>query len=123
MGSFLDKPKTEKISESGTGNDLKYGLSAMQGWRIEMEDAHTSIIGLPKQGLESWSFFAVFDGHAGSTVSKISSTKLLESILNADEELFNELAEIYSKKQEDKLDDDKESAIQTKASISIDKEK
>lgn len=96
MGSFLDKPKTEKTTDHGQGNDLRYGLSAMQGWRIEMEDSHCSIIGLPKSGFEQWSFFAVFDGHAGGTVSKFSSKELLNSILNADPELFDELASIYS---------------------------
>ena len=97
MGSFLDKPKTEKTNEAGQGNDLTYGVGAMQGWRIEMEDAHTHLIGLPLAGLEDWSFFAVFDGHAGSTVSKYSSTELIHSILNADPELFNELVLLYSK--------------------------
>ena len=94
MGSFLDKPKTEKSNESGHGNDLSYGLSAMQGWRIEMEDSHRSIIGIP--GLPSWSFFAVFDGHAGSTVSKFSSEELLSSILHADPDIFTELGHLYS---------------------------
>ena len=94
MGSFLDKPKTEKTNDHGQGNDLRYGLAAMQGWRVEMEDSHCSITGLP--GLENWSFFAVFDGHAGGTVSKHSSKELLQSILDADPELFAELAQIYS---------------------------
>lgn len=95
MGSFLDKPKTEKTNESGQGNDLSYGVGAMQGWRIEMEDAHTHLVGLPLAGFENWSFFAVFDGHAGGTVSRYSSKELIYSILNADPELFNELALIY----------------------------
>lgn len=96
MGSFLDKPKTEKTNDHGQGNELRYGLGAMQGWRIEMEDSHSAFIGLPKPGLEAWSFFAVFDGHAGGTVSKHSSRELLNSILNADSELFDELVNIYS---------------------------
>lgn len=96
MGSFLDKPKTEKTNESGQGNDLRYGLGAMQGWRIEMEDSHCSVIGLPRSGFEAWSFFAVFDGHAGGTVSKFSAKELLECILDADPDLFNELSTIYS---------------------------
>lgn len=95
MGSFLDKPKTEKTNEAGQGNDLAYGVSAMQGWRIEMEDAHTHLIGLPLAGFEDWSFFAVFDGHAGGTVSKYSSNELIHSILNTDPEFFKELAQLY----------------------------
>lgn len=92
MGSFLDKPKTEKTNHKGQGNDLSYGLSAMQGWRIEMEDAHCSLIGLPRPGLEQWSFFAVFDGHAGATVSKYSSDELIKSILDTDPALFDEIS-------------------------------
>lgn len=92
MGSFLDKPKTEKTTHQGHGNNLSFGLSAMQGWRIEMEDAHCSLPSLPRPGLEQWSFFAVFDGHAGATVSKYSSDELIKSILDADSDLFDELS-------------------------------
>jgi hypothetical protein len=37
MGSFLDRPKTEKETLNVDGNDLKAGMSAMQGWRVDME--------------------------------------------------------------------------------------
>lgn len=47
MGAFLDKPKTDKHNEHGRGNGLRYGLSSMQGWRIEMEDAHAAVANLP----------------------------------------------------------------------------
>ncbi|XP_062269862.1 protein phosphatase 1bb isoform X1 [Platichthys flesus] len=81
MGAFLDKPKTEKHSAHGDGNGLQYGLSSMQGWRVEMEDAHTAAVGLP-HGLTDWSFFAVYDGHAGSRVANYCSGHLLEHILS-----------------------------------------
>jgi len=80
MGAFLDKPKTEKHNEDGEGNGIRYGLSSMQGWRIEMEDAHCAVIGLPD--LKDWCFFAVFDGHAGAKVSNYSAQKLLEAIIS-----------------------------------------
>nr|XP_033793327.1 protein phosphatase 1B isoform X2 [Geotrypetes seraphini] len=79
MGAFLDKPKTEKHNAHGAGNSLCYGLSSMQGWRVEMEDAHTAVVGIP-HGLEDWSFFAVYDGHAGSRVANYCSSHLLEHI-------------------------------------------
>ncbi|KAG7510245.1 phosphatase 1A isoform X1 [Solea senegalensis] len=79
MGAFLDKPKMEKYNSHGEGNYLRYGLSSMQGWRVEMEDAHTAVIGLP-HGLDLWSFFAVYDGHAGSQVAKYCCEHLLEHI-------------------------------------------
>ncbi|XP_023271893.1 protein phosphatase 1A-like [Seriola lalandi dorsalis] len=79
MGAFLDKPKMEKYNSHGEGNNLRYGLSSMQGWRVEMEDAHTAVIGLP-HSLDLWSFFAVYDGHAGSQVAKYCCEHLLEHI-------------------------------------------
>lgn len=78
MGSFLDKPKTEKVTHSGSGFGLKYASSAMQGWRMEMEDADVCDL---KSKLENFSFFGVFDGHAGSNVSKYASEHLLENII------------------------------------------
>lgn len=79
MGAFLDKPKTEKYNESKVGGGLRYGLSSMQGWRIEMEDAHSAVIGIPDQK-DNVSWFAVFDGHAGSRVSAHCSHHLLDCI-------------------------------------------
>jgi len=86
MGSFLDKPKTEKHerSDSNTETQIRYGMSAMQGWRIDMEDAHTLVTSLPVNAMKSWSFFAVYDGHAGAKVSAEASTRLLNSILDQD---------------------------------------
>lgn len=80
MGAFLDKPKTDKHNEGGVGNGLKYGLASMQGWRVEMEDAHTAVIGLPS--LKDWSFFAVFDGHAGAKASAMCSDHLMDHIIS-----------------------------------------
>ncbi|PWA25955.1 hypothetical protein CCH79_00001842 [Gambusia affinis] len=83
MGAFLDKPKTEKHNSHGEGNGLRYGLSSMQGWRVEMEDAHTAVLGLQAPGMTDWSFFAVYDGHAGSRVATYCSKHLLEHIITA----------------------------------------
>ncbi|XP_061693145.1 protein phosphatase 1B isoform X2 [Syngnathoides biaculeatus] len=83
MGAFLDKPKTEKHNAHGEGNGIRYGLSSMQGWRVEMEDAHTAALGIPAPGLTDWSFFAVYDGHAGSRVANYCSKHLLEHIISA----------------------------------------
>lgn len=82
MGAILDTPHTEKTTENGTGNDLRFGVCSMQGWRVEMEDAHCAQVGLPE--LNDWSFFAVFDGHAGAYVSAHCAQNLLNTILNTD---------------------------------------
>lgn len=39
MGVYLSTPKTEKATEGGENEMLRYGLSSMQGWRSSMEDA------------------------------------------------------------------------------------
>ena len=41
-----------------------------------MEDAHTTILDLLKTPTKKISFFAVFDGHGGSTVAKYAGQKL-----------------------------------------------
>ena len=79
MGAFLDKPKVEKQNEDGKGNEMEYAVSSMQGWRVDMEDSHTAILSLPN--LPKWSFFAVFDGHAGSKVAEYSAQHLVDVIL------------------------------------------
>lgn len=84
MGAFLDKPKTEKYNERGSGNGLRYGLASMQGWRVEMEDAHSAVTSLPGE-LKEWSFFAVFDGHAGARVSAHCANHLLDYIMQTEE--------------------------------------
>jgi protein phosphatase 1B len=84
MGAFLDKPKTDKQTQTGAGNGLRYALSTMQGWRSEMEDAHCAMIGLPGK-LHEWSFFAVFDGHAGTRVSAYCAEKLVDAIVSSNE--------------------------------------
>ncbi|KAI6190710.1 PPM-type phosphatase domain-containing protein [Aphelenchoides bicaudatus] len=95
MGAFLDKPKTEKTNDTGDGKDFKYVVASMQGWRTDMEDAHQVKVGLSEHDVfKSWSFFAVFDGHAGSKVAMHSSEYLLEYLLDTQE--FKELVEELS---------------------------
>ncbi|KAL7060907.1 hypothetical protein AAHC03_09449 [Spirometra sp. Aus1] len=81
MGAFLDKPETKKLTASGKGNGISYGMSSMQGWRVEMEDAHVAVLELPG-ALSTWSFFGVFDGHAGAQVSSHCASNLLRHILD-----------------------------------------
>lgn len=66
MGIYLSKPNKTKHSQVGEVINLKYGLSAMQGWRMSMEDSHISE---PEFG-DRVSLFAVFDGHGGPEVAK-----------------------------------------------------
>ncbi|CRL07935.1 CLUMA_CG020971, isoform A [Clunio marinus] len=72
MGSYLDKPETSKKSENNENEILQIGSSSMQGWRVNQEDAHNSILNFD----ENTAFFAVYDGHGGSEVAEYCSMKL-----------------------------------------------
>lgn len=80
---FLEAPRTEKLLERGEVGGLRYGLGAMQGWRAHMEDAHSAQLQLPGT-LAGWAFFAVYDGHAGSSVARFCARHLLEHLLAAE---------------------------------------
>lgn len=74
MGAHLSSPQTEKNSSSGGdfNSDLtRFGQTAMQGWRVSMEDAHLAIPNLPIDlwEIKSISLYGVFDGHGGACVS------------------------------------------------------
>ncbi|XP_066494493.1 probable protein phosphatase 1N [Tiliqua scincoides] len=79
---FLEAPQTKKLLEQGEAGGLRFGLGSMQGWRAHMEDAHTTQLQLPG-ALAGWAFFAVYDGHAGSTVARFCAQHLLEHVLEA----------------------------------------
>ena len=40
MGDFLTTPNKSKESFDGENTYIRFGSSAMQGWRYRMEDAH-----------------------------------------------------------------------------------
>ncbi|EYC27663.1 hypothetical protein Y032_0008g116 [Ancylostoma ceylanicum] len=95
MGAYLEKPVTEKESESGHGNGLTYGATCMQGWRVKQEDAHNCILDLN----DEWSMFAVYDGHGGDEVSKYTAMKLPDFLKErefwANEDLVTTLQQIF----------------------------
>ncbi|XP_077222326.1 putative protein phosphatase 2C 11 [Tasmannia lanceolata] len=77
MGIYLSTPKTEKFSEDGENEKLRYGLSSMQGWRATMEDAHAALPNLDN----CTSFFGVYDGHGGKVVAKFCAKYLHAQVL------------------------------------------
>ncbi|KID87849.1 Protein phosphatase 2C [Metarhizium guizhouense ARSEF 977] len=91
MGQTLSEPVVEKTSDKGEDDRLVYGVSAMQGWRISMEDSHTTVLDLaagtdldPKIHSPKLSFFGVFDGHGGSTVALFAGENIHNIILKQD---------------------------------------
>ena len=82
MGQTLSEPVREKHSTEGADDRLYYGASCMQGWRISMEDAHTTILQL-EDGKRT-SFFGVYDGHGGQRVAEYSGRMLHQRIAQDD---------------------------------------
>ncbi|XP_054783697.1 probable protein phosphatase 2C 21 isoform X2 [Prosopis cineraria] len=87
MGAYLSSPKTEKTSEDGENDRLRYGLSSMQGWRKTMEDAHAAHPDLD----ESTSLFGVYDGHGGKAVAKFCAKYLHQQVLEHEVYLAGDL--------------------------------
>lgn len=82
MGAFLDKPKTDKENSQGVAHGARYAVASMQGWRIDMEDAHVVKIPMSDEPpFSDWSFFAVFDGHAGTKAAQHSAENILKTLL------------------------------------------
>ncbi|KAG5293484.1 phosphatase 2C Ptc3 [Histoplasma capsulatum G186AR] len=79
MGQTLSQPVVSKKSDEGQDERVLYGVSAMQGWRVGMEDAHAVVLDLQAQHLDKahhptdpdkrLSFFGVYDGHGGDRVA------------------------------------------------------
>lgn len=88
---YLERPVLEKyVSEGASQTGLNYAVASMQGWRSQMEDAHTCMPHLRGE-LTEWAYFAVFDGHAGTTVAQYCSRNLLDHILTTGTEKYYSL--------------------------------
>lgn len=83
---------------SSMGKPTRYGVHSIQNRRREMEDAHRAVLGVEgwspsasrpssREGMEaslgSMSYFAIFDGHAGSRAAEFAGERLCE-LLAAD---------------------------------------
>ncbi|XP_026082397.1 protein phosphatase 1A-like [Carassius auratus] len=79
---YLERPVLEKeTAEGGSKLGINYAMASMQGWRAEMEDSHACMPEMT-DALPDWSYFAVYDGHAGRTVAQYCSKHLLDFILD-----------------------------------------
>ncbi|KAG5983535.1 Protein phosphatase type 2C 3 [Claviceps digitariae] len=88
MGQTLSEPVISKTSDKGEDDRLIYGVSSMQGWRISMEDDHTTVLDLaaganldPKKHPSRLSFFGVFDGHGGYKVAVFAGENIHNILL------------------------------------------
>ena len=77
MGDFLSTPNKNKDSFDGENDYIKFGSSAMQGWRYRMEDAH-----LNQLNNSHYDIFGVFDGHGGKEVSQFVKNHFIQEFMN-----------------------------------------
>lgn len=94
MGQTLSEPVVDKTSDEGGDDCLLYGLSAMQGWRISMEDAHAAVLDLqsepdaknfkPAPPDKRLSYFGVYDGHGGEKVAHFAGENIHKIVAKQD---------------------------------------
>jgi len=93
MGQTLSEPVVEKVSDSGADELLIYGLSAMQGWRISMEDAHAAVLDLQSEengkpqksdANKRLAYFGVYDGHGGEKVAQFAGENIHKIVAKQD---------------------------------------
>ena len=60
---YLQEPNKTKDSRELSSNELNIVATGMQGWRINIEDAHIAITNFG--GDPTAALFGVFDGHGG----------------------------------------------------------
>lgn len=80
MGAYLSEPVTEKVSSDEANDKLECGASSMQGWRVNQEDAHNTILDFDL----NTALFAVYDGHGGAEVATYCSQNLPNFIKNSE---------------------------------------
>ncbi len=79
---MLDKPITNKATKEVVTEYLRFGSSAMQGWRVEMEDTHTIIADMSErqERLAGHAFIALYDGHGGNFTSAYAEDRMIELV-------------------------------------------
>lgn len=87
MGSVLSAPVLSKGIVRAGNKHYRVGGAEMQGFRMEMEDAHSVMLQLSDTHADK-AFFAVFDGHGGREASKFLGKRLHEFIAEL-EDPFN----------------------------------
>ncbi|KAI9723495.1 MAG: Protein phosphatase 2C 2 [Chrysothrix sp. TS-e1954] len=93
MGQTLSEPVIEKTSDKGQDDRVAFGVSAMQGWRISMEDAHACVLDLKPESEDGTpqtdsktriSYFGVYDGHGGDKVALYTGQNLHKIVAKQD---------------------------------------
>ena len=82
MGQVLTTPITSKYVEQKGKWNVRIGGVDMQGYRMNMEDAHNIEINNLNSQNNKDIFLGVYDGHAGTAASQYLSENLVDKIRN-----------------------------------------
>lgn len=110
MGQILSNPVIDKEHHSGEDILTAFGLCAMQGWRMSMEDAHVVQPNvLNASDKDHVALYSIFDGHGGASVAQYCGEKI-PSILQRQKSfksgnLSQALIDTYLQTDEDLLKD------------------
>lgn len=99
----MPAPVTTKDSGNGCAVEkgLSWGHSAMQGWRVSMEDAHLALAELPSQDWRHVALFGVMDGHGGEQVAHFCEKYLPAEIASgSSEDMGSALIDAFHKMDE-----------------------
>ncbi|CAL9735724.1 protein phosphatase 2C homolog 3 [Monosporozyma servazzii] len=77
MGQILSNPVIDKEHHSGEDILTAFGLCAMQGWRMSMEDSHIVEPNvMPVTDKDHIAFYTIFDGHGGAGVAQFAGERV-----------------------------------------------
>jgi serine/threonine protein phosphatase PrpC len=80
MGVVLSAPISSKYIERRGNAHVRAACASMQGFRVEMEDAHTLSLSCNKHN-PNLMLFGVYDGHGGGTLTRGIPSASMASIL------------------------------------------
>lgn len=75
---------SDRCKDGGRFGDASaVGASPWSRSRVDMEDAHATVLKLDDQRWSRWSYFGIFDGHAGFRTASKASEKLHSRIVTS----------------------------------------
>ncbi|KOH00041.1 Protein phosphatase 2C 2 [Saccharomyces pastorianus] len=82
MGQILSNPVIDKENHSGADSLTAFGLCAMQGWRMSMEDSHILEPNvMTKSDKDHIALYGIFDGHGGAKVAEYCGNRIMDILL------------------------------------------
>ena len=97
MGQILSNPVIDKEHHSGSDALSAFGLCAMQGWRMSMEDAHIVELNTLKEGSDEdhIALYSIFDGHGGSAVAQFAGSKMIQILQKQESFIKGHLSQVF----------------------------